>query len=443
VRFVAAAAFVLLALAPAARAASPLAAQASVASGAAPLQVTLTASGGDAPYHWDFGDGTSGDGTEVQHAYAAGRWTATVTDGSGAHAQVGIVSIQVILRAPKHPVGFARRLTLAGTMTPAHAGALTLFRDGNAIPLGRVRIGKAGGFRITSRIRVPGTYSVGIGEARSNEIAVVVRPRLVTRLEGAAAVGQPLAFVAALRPAGAGSLHVRIWKSGRLKVDLTSDHPVRIKLDTQRPRAFQILVSTVPAAGFAGASRRVHAIVAQPRLGLGSRGPSVQALEQRLVDLHYALLGVDAYYNVDTRDAVTAFQKVVGLPRTGSVDPTVWRALARTSVPRARYPSGNHVEVDKGRQVLLEVRNGEVVLVVPVSTGATGNTPYGTWHVYSRVAGWSWVLWYPTYFLRGFAIHGYPDVPPYPASHGCVRVPMWVAVRLFSMHPFGFTIHIY
>jgi lipoprotein-anchoring transpeptidase ErfK/SrfK len=63
--------------------------------------------------------------------------------------------------------------------------------------------------------------------------------------------------------------------------------------------------------------------------------------------------------------------------------------------------------------------------------------------VYSRIAGWSWVLWYPTYFLRGFAIHGYPEVPAYPASHGCVRVPMWVATRLFAMHPHGFPIYIY
>jgi peptidoglycan hydrolase-like protein with peptidoglycan-binding domain len=183
--------------------------------------------------------------------------------------------------------------------------------------------------------------------------------------------------------------------------------------------------------------------VAQPRLAYGSHGPSVRALEQRLWDLRYALLRVDGSYGVDTRDAVIAFQKVSGLPRTGAVDAGMWSALGRASVPHARYQIGSHVEVDKTRQVLFEVRNGKVVLVVPVSTGATGNTPLGTWHVYSRVAGWSWVLWYPTYFLRGFAIHGYPDVPIYPASHGCVRVPMWVATRLYSMHPYGFTIRIY
>ena len=30
---------------------------------------------------------------------------------------------------------------------------------------------------------------------------------------------------------------------------------------------------------------------------------------------------------------------------------------------------------------------------------------------------------YASYFNRGIAFHEYPDVPTYPASHGCVRVP--------------------
>jgi lipoprotein-anchoring transpeptidase ErfK/SrfK len=59
------------------------------------------------------------------------------------------------------------------------------------------------------------------------------------------------------------------------------------------------------------------------------------------------------------------------------------------------------------------------------------------------VVGFDWVLYYPAYFLRGFAIHGYPDVPTYPASHGCVRVPMWVASRLYELHPYGYTVRIY
>jgi lipoprotein-anchoring transpeptidase ErfK/SrfK len=165
-------------------------------------------------------------------------------------------------------------------------------------------------------------------------------------------------------------------------------------------------------------------------------------LEERLAALHFALRGVDGSYGSDTSDAVLAFQKLYGLPRTGHVDARFWRLLVNAHTPRARYP-GNHVEVDKARQVLFEVRGGKVALVVHVSTGATGNTPLGEWHVYRRVPGWDWVLYYPSYFLRGFAIHGYPDVPAYPASHGCVRVPLWVATRLYSLQWDGEAVYVY
>src|SRR5262249_11524025 len=152
--------------------------------------------------------------------------------------------------------------------------------------------------------------------------------------------------------------------------------------------------------------------------------------------------GVGSHFGEDTYEAVLAFQKVHGLARTGVVDAPLWKLIFSSSTPKARYP-GNHVEVDKARQVLFEVRNGKVVLVVHVSTGATGTTPLGLWHVYRRVAGWDWVLYYPNYFLRGFAIHGYPDVPAYPASHGCVRVPLWVARRLYSMEWLGEAVYVY
>ena len=173
-----------------------------------------------------------------------------------------------------------------------------------------------------------------------------------------------------------------------------------------------------------------------------SFGPSVLALERRLHELHYALAAVDGYYGFDTSDAVVAFQKLHGLPRTGTTDTRFWRELSVAHVPFARYP-GTHVEVSKELQVLLMVRNGEVTLVVPVSTGATGNTPLGRWQVYRRVTGWDWVLYYPTYFLRGFAIHGYPSVPAYPASHGCVPVPLWVAPRLYEMNGYDESVYVY
>ena len=181
-----------------------------------------------------------------------------------------------------------------------------------------------------------------------------------------------------------------------------------------------------------------------PYLSLGARGPSVRLLERRLAQLHYTTRGVDGFYSYDTADAVMAFQKVNGLARTGRVTPDVWRRLQSAHTPFPRYRYGHHFEVNKSKQVLYEVNHGRVVRVVHVSTGATGNTPIGLWHIYSKVPGTLPTgMFDSNFFLRGFAIHGYPSVPSYPASHGCVRVPNWVAPILFSSSYYGEAVYIY
>jgi lipoprotein-anchoring transpeptidase ErfK/SrfK len=53
------------------------------------------------------------------------------------------------------------------------------------------------------------------------------------------------------------------------------------------------------------------------------------------------------------------------------------------------------------------------------------------------------VLLDPMYFVAGYAIHGNPSVPPYPASHGCIRVPNFVIYRLFHSEPYGETVYVY
>jgi peptidoglycan hydrolase-like protein with peptidoglycan-binding domain len=260
--------------------------------------------------------------------------------------------------------------------------------------------------------------------------SIVVKPRLDVRLDGARTLGSPLHVVATLRPAHAGSLRV-----------LVDGHP-STRIETADVGTARIVVVSKPRPSWAPVWRVVRAHIGAPSLSVGAHGPGVVALERRLAELHYAVRDAKGVFDADLEQAVIAFQKVNGLARTGVVTPSLWSLLAHAAVPRARYP-GNHVEVDKTRQVLFLVRGGKVVLVSSVSTGATGNTPLGLWHVYSKVAGWSWVLWYPNYFLRGFAVHGYPDVPPYPASHGCVRIPMWLAPSLFTQIPVGSSIYIY
>ena len=181
-----------------------------------------------------------------------------------------------------------------------------------------------------------------------------------------------------------------------------------------------------------------------PRLSLGSTRPGrASRSRQRLRELHYALRDTDGVFDDDDVGAVLAFQKVNGLERTGRVDPALWTLLAPAAVPRARY-GGDHVEVDKTRQVLFLVARRQGRARRRTSRPAPPATRRSAlWHVYAKVPGWSWVLWYPSYFLRGFAIHGYPEVPAYPASHGCVRVPMWLATSLYAQIPYGSAIYVY
>jgi lipoprotein-anchoring transpeptidase ErfK/SrfK len=149
-------------------------------------------------------------------------------------------------------------------------------------------------------------------------------------------------------------------------------------------------------------------------------------------------------------DAVYAFEKVQGLPRTGAVDTRFWQALAnpRGAIPRHAVPA-SHLEIDKSRQVLYVVRGSKVALIVPISTaGLAGTfTPVGRFAIYRKVAGFDpsplGTLYDPMYFTGGYAIHGNPSVPPYPASHGCVRVPMWVAPHLYATNPYGETVYVY
>jgi len=162
-------------------------------------------------------------------------------------------------------------------------------------------------------------------------------------------------------------------------------------------------------------------------LRLGDSGPAVLALQQRLVALGYWLGTPDGHFGAATHHAVVAFQKAAGLRRDGAAGPVTRTALSRASRLRARSATGRVVEVDLRRQLLLVAVNGRVRWVMDASTGSVpGTTPTGRYTVFRQVDGDDpgplGVLYRPKYFVGGVAVHGYPSVPPYPASHGCVRV---------------------
>jgi N-acetylmuramoyl-L-alanine amidase len=429
-----------LALAGAADAAPPLvSATAAPASGVAPLRVTLTATGDAASYVWALGDGSTAEGPVVTHVYGAGTFTATVTAtneaGEVAQAQVAIIAARrtVSLEAPRR-AAYGEPALLAGSLRPVVRGArVQVYRNRTYVT--SARVGANGRFRARVLLRSPGPYHVRYGAARSAERTVRLQPRLEASLFAVAPVGSRLTLRPRLVPAAAGTVAVRVLVDGRPVARRAGS----IHLPTGRPGTLRVELTARPRPGYAPVRKVLTAQVVLPSLAPGSRGPSVLALERRLAELRYAIRGADGLYAHDTFEAVLAFQKVHGLPRTGRVEPWLWSRLAHAGVPRAQR-GGDYIEVDKTRQVLFVVRGGKVTRVVHVSTGATGNTPLGSWRVYRKVGGWDWVLWYPMYFKGGFAIHGYPSVPAYPASHGCVRIPMWIAPSLFSTNDYGATV---
>ena len=175
-------------------------------------------------------------------------------------------------------------------------------------------------------------------------------------------------------------------------------------------------------------------------LSWGVSGRAVNRLNDRLYDLSY--LGAAQRGRRFTRAtfyAVMAFQKFERLKPDGIVGPKTSAALRAAHRPRPPHVGRERrVDVLLSRQLAFLVGEaGRVRRTLSVSTGKAGfRTPTGRFRVYRRERrSWSGVYqtWLPwsVYFKAGFAIHGYGRVPAYPASHGCVRVPLPFAPRMW------------
>jgi L,D-transpeptidase catalytic domain len=142
-----------------------------------------------------------------------------------------------------------------------------------------------------------------------------------------------------------------------------------------------------------------------------------------------------------------AFRKVNGLARIYTADRHIYEMVfAGRGAYKLRYPSaGKHVEADLSRQVVVLADNGKPVATYPTSSGKPSTpTILGHYHFYLKAPGTNAKgMFMSNYFIRGYAIHGYPDVPTYNASHGCLRVPNADAVSIFSQIDLGESIWVY
>ncbi len=330
--------------------------------------------------------------------------------------------------------------SIGGTLAPARAGVSVDLVRANAV-VAQAETAADGSFRFNLRLLNPGPYLARSGSVESASVSARIRPILTVSLRGDRIVGQPLRIRARLQPAAAGRLRLVAVRGHHRPLSrfVAAGKPFTFALE--RAARHAVWVKVEPNAGYIEIARKFRLRIKAPPLYLGSHGRTVRLLESALIAHRFALLHADSTFGADTLEAVYALQKLSGLPRSGRMSRAAWLALGRSTPPRPRL-RGSYIEVDKTKQVLYVVRSSKVKLIVPVSTGATGNTPIGIFHVYSKVPGGA-VMYYSNYFIGGFAIHGYVSVPPYPASHGCVRVPMWVATHLYSQISLGMRVYIH
>jgi hypothetical protein len=178
----------------------------------------------------------------------------------------------------------------------------------------------------------------------------------------------------------------------------------------------------------------------------GDRNSTVKTFNNLLLDQgYYTTHG--KRYGQKTEFAVMAFRKVNGMKRTFNASPGIFKKLAdgRGEFKLEHPGAGKHVEVDISKQVMVLANHHKPQHTIHVSTGAPATpTIRGHYRFYSRQPGFnSSGMYYSVYWHGGYAIHGYHSVPPYPASHGCVRNPIPESVFIYDWVKIGMSIYVY
>jgi len=216
----------------------------------------------------------------------------------------------------------------------------------------------------------------------------------------------------------------------------------------------------------------------------GDRGDDVRRIQQRLKDLRFDPGPIDGIFGGDTAMAVWAFQKLVmGYERDETVDlvtPEMWDVMRRDISVVPRRPgaqTATHVEIYLPEQAMVVFRQGTPLLITHISAGdgqewceeviidpgEDGNrngkepitkgvcgvslTPGGIYYFYRRVAGLResqlGSMWNPVYFNYGIAVHGAMQIPKEPASHGCIRIPIFISEYFPAMVGYGDRVYVF
>ena len=386
-----------------------------------------------------------------------GRWRVAVplalAIGLAVAAPARAAADSLTLSASRTTLEYGERTTLTGDLaSPTPGGRPVAIRDAATdVELASTTTDPSGHYTVDVQPAANVTVKAVSGTTASQAVDLRVRPKLTAQLYGVQ-LFRGAEVSGRLDPAHPGG-QVRVTLLRGNTVAGQVDAPLQnggthysVRLDVLRAGKYRARATFDDADHEeALATTDPRKVGTPPPIHPGSGGRWVLALEQRLRDLDYHVPRPNRGFDHRTADAVLAFHKVQGMNRSRSVGRATWRRLSDPRLPSPRSRASNvHVEIDQSKQVLYVVRQGEIDDIVHTSTGAGGATRDGVFHVFRKIAGYSPNrLYYPSYFDGGRAVHGWPQVPTYPASHGCARVPYWAAKYLHALMGLGMEVRVY
>jgi L,D-transpeptidase catalytic domain len=356
------------------------------------------------------------------------------------------------LFATQRPVQIGKRAHVWGKLGPDGGGRwIQIFNPVTKYKMASIKTADDGTFDGYVRIRKNVPIQARFNDLRSKWRRLRAVPKLRVSLADTKLFGRTK-ISGKLNPVTAGSrievklrrLNAGIVEKRRIRIGRQGRFKMIVGID--KPGTYRAIAAFSHNKWRSVSDRSRRSRTPLPSLGRGSNGIYVKLLEKRLTELRHHLKGINSSFAQDTSDAVMAFNKVNGRARVGYVTSATWEALARAKPPQPRFTKpGFHIEVNQSKQVLFVVKRGKVRGILHVSTGAPSTPTYdGRYQFWGKIAGYSPKrLYYPSYFHGARAIHGWPEVPPYNASHGCVRVPMWSAKWIYRKVDIGDTIRIY
>jgi hypothetical protein len=183
-----------------------------------------------------------------------------------------------------------------------------------------------------------------------------------------------------------------------------------------------------------------------PSAGFGSNGRFVQLIQGRLQLLHF-YIPQTGVYDTGTGWAIDAYHRLRGWGTSQNLDrATIAGLLDEAGSFHIRYPGeGKHAEGNLSVQLLALAYGGRVYRIYPISSGKPSTpTVLGHFNVYLKDPYYlPDGMYFSSFFYGGYAIHGFDPAPDYPASHGCMRVPIPDAVSIYNWLDFGNGVDVY